>query len=279
MTKETVLVASPSAIGRTPVASGSSVPAWPAFLAAKARLTIETACVEVMLIGLSRTTQPSTLRFSRRRCAGGAFDEARESVIAVFALVQVASDRGCSQKLLDPFRFVESLVEPEANVRSKFQVNAPGDFSAEIFLVAIERSQHLLLVAPAERNDVDGGEPEIGTHPHLGHGDHVSLDHGVVHLAARQNLGHGVPHELAGAQCTLRRDRFRFAMRSARHVCHRYVRSNGGSPTDAMPAARRGRSMWSLRMIPVAKRDPISEEGCTLRTLKWSASSGDSAPS
>src|SRR5262245_15776783 len=184
MTKETVLVASPSAIGRTPVASGSSVPAWPAFLAANARLTTETACVDVRPIGLSSTSQPSTSRFSRRRCAGGAFNEVGESVIAVFTVLQIALDRRRSQKLLDPFRFVESLVEPEANVGSKFQVNAPGDLAAQVSLVAIERGQDLLLVTPAERHHVDGGLAQIRTHANLGHGDHVALDHRVVHLAA-----------------------------------------------------------------------------------------------
>src|SRR5215813_450369 len=58
-------------MGSTPVASGSSVPAWPAFLAANARLTTDTAWVEVMPTGLSSTTQPSTLRFSRLRWADG----------------------------------------------------------------------------------------------------------------------------------------------------------------------------------------------------------------
>src|SRR5215475_2212525 len=58
-------------MGSTPVASGSSVPACPAFLAANARLTTDTAWVEVMPIGLSSTTQPSTLRFSRLRWADG----------------------------------------------------------------------------------------------------------------------------------------------------------------------------------------------------------------
>ena len=64
-TNGTVLVASPSAIGRQPEASGSSVPAWPARLAENKRLITATACVEVMPIGLSSTTQPCTSRFAR----------------------------------------------------------------------------------------------------------------------------------------------------------------------------------------------------------------------
>src|SRR3990172_11192457 len=60
MTKGTVLVASPSAIGSTPVASGSSVPAWPAFCALNRCLTRPTALVEFSPCGLSRMSQPLT---------------------------------------------------------------------------------------------------------------------------------------------------------------------------------------------------------------------------
>ena len=67
MRKETVLVASPSAMGSTPVASGSSVPAWPAFCAWKARRTRPTAWVEPRPSGLSSTTQPLTGRPLRLR--------------------------------------------------------------------------------------------------------------------------------------------------------------------------------------------------------------------
>src|SRR5580704_13625041 len=65
MTNGTVLVASPSAIGRQPEASGSSVPACPARLAANSRLTTLTACVDVMPTGLTSTSQPFTSRFGR----------------------------------------------------------------------------------------------------------------------------------------------------------------------------------------------------------------------
>src|SRR5258706_15803889 len=68
MTNGTVLVASPSAIGRQPEASGSSVPACPARLHENSRLMALTACVEVMPTALSSTIQPCTSRFSRRNC-------------------------------------------------------------------------------------------------------------------------------------------------------------------------------------------------------------------
>src|SRR4051812_29004843 len=142
MTNDTVLVASPSAIGSTPVASGSSVPACPALAAAKARLTTDTAWVDVMPIGLSRMSHPLTLRFSRRRWVGAApagwgSESVRESLMVVIGRLEVALDCRRSQKLLDSFRFVESLVHAETDVRCKFQVNAPRDLAAQEFLVAL----------------------------------------------------------------------------------------------------------------------------------------------
>src|SRR4051812_44177366 len=57
------LVASPSAIGRTPLASGSSVPPWPTLVfgspaSRSRRLTALTAVVEPRPVGLSRMIQP-----------------------------------------------------------------------------------------------------------------------------------------------------------------------------------------------------------------------------
>ena len=63
-------------------------------------------------------------------------------------LVEIAPDRRRSQKLLDPFRFVESFVDAEANVRSEFQVNAMRDLAAQEALVALERRDHRVLVWP-----------------------------------------------------------------------------------------------------------------------------------
>ena len=66
-TNGTVLVASPSAIGSTPVASGSSVPACPALPPIEKMLTLVTALVEVMPCGLSRMSQPLTAKPLRCR--------------------------------------------------------------------------------------------------------------------------------------------------------------------------------------------------------------------
>src|SRR3954469_5608298 len=45
------------------------------------------------------------------------------SSLVILPVVEVAPDRGRSQKLLDSFGFVESLVDPEPDLGCKFQVN------------------------------------------------------------------------------------------------------------------------------------------------------------
>src|SRR5690349_13171755 len=109
MAQATVLVASPSAIGSTPVASGSSVPPCPAFSASSARRTAATARLEVMPRGLSRTSQP----WSGVPC--------RLRTIAVWLLRhlrlwrrQVALDLGPMQQLVDAAGVVEGGVEGES---------------------------------------------------------------------------------------------------------------------------------------------------------------------
>jgi hypothetical protein len=66
ITNGTVFVASPNAIGRMPDASGSSVPACPAFFARNMRLSAATASVEVCPTALSSAIQPCTSRRSMR---------------------------------------------------------------------------------------------------------------------------------------------------------------------------------------------------------------------
>src|SRR4051794_22201051 len=74
--------------------------------------------------------------------------DARRSLFFVARLrFEIAPNLGRSQNLLDPFRFIESLVESEANVRSEFQVNAACDLAAKKLLIALERFEHRLCVA------------------------------------------------------------------------------------------------------------------------------------
>ena len=99
----------------------------------------------------------------------------------------------------------ESLVDPEPDLRCEFQVNVARDLAAQVALVAFERRDHGVGVAAAERHHVNGREPQISGHLDLRHRDQVSLDHGGVHLAARQQLRQRMTDELADAQLALRR--------------------------------------------------------------------------
>src|SRR5262245_4387607 len=217
MTNGTVLVASPSAIGSAPDASGSSVPAWPARLAANRRLTTATAWVDVMPTGLSSTTQPCTSYFGRfglgPACAGACCSSTSNRSL----LVEVARHARIVQQLVDAVGFVEALVEAEANLGREFHVDAMRELAAQEAFVAIERVEHLARVAPAERHHVDGGNPQVRRQAHLGHGDGVLLDHRIMHFAARQDLRQRVPNQLAGAQLALRRAFLWLAMMMARH--------------------------------------------------------------
>src|SRR6185312_11999529 len=91
MAKGTVLVASPSATASTPVAIGSSVPAWPAFCASKTRLTAPTTCVEVTPDGLSTITQPCTAEPFFLRGIAEPFDPGREQRHDLFHLRLVSA--------------------------------------------------------------------------------------------------------------------------------------------------------------------------------------------
>src|SRR5258708_27603945 len=91
MAKATVLVASPSASGRTPVASGSRVPPWPILAALKTRRTAPTAAAEDRPAGLSSTSHPSTL-----------------SPLRLLAIRNdVAPDRGIAQPLVQAARTIQ----------------------------------------------------------------------------------------------------------------------------------------------------------------------------
>src|SRR5215217_4812573 len=145
-----------------PEASGSRVPAWPAFLALKARFTTATACVEVMPTPLSSTSQPLTSRFFGRgsRLSGtGAFGSLMGSVVPlVQRLRQIALHLLAPQDRLDARRLLEALV------------------------------------ATAERHHIGGGEPQVRRHAHLRNGDDVPGQHRVLKIAARHDLGERMAH-------------------------------------------------------------------------------------
>src|SRR5256885_8953087 len=223
ITNGTVLAASPSAIGRQPEASGSSVPACPARLAQNSRLTTPTANVEVMPTGLSMMPQPWTSCFSG---LGAVFRSSPiASMLAIGTSGEIAFDRGRPQQLLYALGFPEAFVDAEADVRREFQVRLLGDLPAKVALVAVEGRDHRRLVASAERHDVDGRKPQIRAHADFGHGDQMRLDDGVMHLAARQQFGNGVTHGFADPQLSLRGAACRLAMLSARHFRSTSLRS------------------------------------------------------
>ena len=162
------MVASPSAIGSAPEASGSSVPAWPARLAVNSRLMTLTAWVEVMPTGLSSTTQPCTSRLSRLNCCLRCFGVPRLASVARSGesgwrlgvdtrlrespqtssfdrslVVVICSRSRCTagerSSLSMRSASVEAVVDAEADVGREFQIDAVRDLGAQEFLVALER--------------------------------------------------------------------------------------------------------------------------------------------
>src|SRR5690348_6715482 len=126
-----VLVASPRAIGKTPVASGSSVPACPAFEPVRRRTT-STTRLEVRPSGLSTTSQPSTPPLIPIASALGVGR----------LLLKVARHFGPRQEGGDPFGPVECVVEREDEARRVAQANFPRDPAFEECGAPFEAGQH-----------------------------------------------------------------------------------------------------------------------------------------
>src|SRR2546423_11410719 len=100
MRKRENLVASPNTSGRSPVANGSSVPVWPPFSEASARLARARARVEVRPAGLSRRRTPSGPALRARTLAAraprglgwrcdGLVDQLRKAHAALDGLVEL----------------------------------------------------------------------------------------------------------------------------------------------------------------------------------------------
>src|SRR4029079_12507193 len=122
MTRDTVFVASPSAMGRRPVASGSRVPACPAFAAEKSLRTRATAVAEVMPRGLSRISQPFTAIFT---VIGSAFA----------VLGEIALYRRIAEQLIDVGGIVERAVKPEAQLGYELHAQTRRDEAANVFAI------------------------------------------------------------------------------------------------------------------------------------------------
>src|SRR5688572_33344417 len=106
-----------------PEASGSSVPACPAFCASKIRFTMLTAWVEVRSTGLSRISQPSTF------CP---FLRLIVPALRIVVLLKIADDGGIVQQLLDPARLFERLVGAEAQGWRELHLHRATELAAEI---------------------------------------------------------------------------------------------------------------------------------------------------
>jgi hypothetical protein len=116
---------------------------------------------------------------------------------------EVALDCGRSQEPLDSFGLPEAIIDCEPDVRRKFQVDALSNLAAQESPVAVQRGEHRIGIVPAERHGVDGRKPQIRGHAHLGNGDDMALEHGIMHVTASKHLGEHMPHELAYAQLPL----------------------------------------------------------------------------
>src|SRR5262252_3516761 len=155
-------------MGRMPVASGSSVPACPAFCAEKMRRTAPTACVEVMPAGLSSTSQPCTgLPFLRRAMTEASFlgcgvqqgaarmhrlawvtgsiGATRRSPHCTLAgcyasgLLEVLGHLRRAEYVVDSLGLVERLVGEEADLGGELEIDGVGDLAADELAVPVER--------------------------------------------------------------------------------------------------------------------------------------------
>src|SRR5262249_7447268 len=170
--------------------------------AANSRLMAPTAWVDVMPTGLSSTIQPWTSRFIALT-AGSARGGRGSSTLAIGAPAKIALHRRRAQQVLDAFRLVEAIVDPEPDLGRELQIDLTRDDAPQIALVALERLEHLRLVASAERHHIDGGKPQIGRHAHFRDRDQMPGEHRVMHVAARQQLCQRMADQLADAKLPL----------------------------------------------------------------------------
>src|SRR5262245_53132860 len=124
-----VFVASPRAMGRMPVASGSSVPPWPAFAALNSRRILPTTCVEVTPDGLSMLSQPLTGSPLRLRAiAGSSLAAARLRRIRR----QIPRHPRVVQQLFDAVRLRKAGIGGEADRGRHPQIDLVRQLGAEI---------------------------------------------------------------------------------------------------------------------------------------------------
>src|SRR5215472_11737394 len=140
MAQATVLVASPSATGKIPLASGSRVPPCPAFSALKRRRTIATTRAELTPTGLSSTSQP-WIGCPRRLRATVVLGVV--VLCAVLRLGDVPLHLRAVQDLVDAARVLEGHVEHEGECRREAERHLSGDEATQVVRAALQARECL----------------------------------------------------------------------------------------------------------------------------------------
>ena len=160
------MVASPSAIGSMPEASGSSVPAWPALSASNSRFTLRDGLGRAHADRLVEHHPAVDLPALLLAATG-------HQSWSLPSSAEIARHLGRPQQLVDPGEIVVAGVELEAELRHGPHLpERRRHASADEAGVAVERVDDRRAVLGAERRDKGGGELQIGRHAHLGDRDH-----------------------------------------------------------------------------------------------------------
>src|SRR5690606_14979411 len=143
-----------------PEASGSSVPAWPAFCALKSHLILATASVEPKSKGLSRISQPETGRPLGLRGLDICILK-----LLVFGAV-VGSEIPCNfrrtQELVDLLIIVEARIVAEPHVGHVLHLpKLRAKTAPDEFRIPVQRLDHRVMVLDAERRHVGRGVLEV----------------------------------------------------------------------------------------------------------------------
>ncbi len=96
--------------------------------------------------------------------------------------------RSCASKL---------EIEGEAKVGRELEIDLARDQGPQFLLVAIQGVDRRGRVPAAERHHGNDRDLEVRRHPHDGNRDRMALQRVVEHVAARENLGHGVADQFA----------------------------------------------------------------------------------
>src|SRR5262249_22586473 len=131
-------------------------------------------------------------------------------------MIEVAADLRGAQQSLNSLRLGEAFIGGKSDVRGKLQIHAAGNLAAQKALVPPERREHRIDVFSAERHDVNGRQPQVGSHSYFWDGDRVAFHYRVMHAAPCQQIGECMTDELTYSQLALRE--LRSALRMARHL-------------------------------------------------------------